>query len=110
MGGKDTMQYLVSEIASKSQDIYYEGIIGLSTELRSTRTLLREAKENTDIIQQQNEHTKFELFKANASLEVANTKLEETLAELGGLKRKLLGKWVFLPGTLLLQYNDIWLN
>jgi len=82
---KDTMQSLVSEIALKSQDIYYEGIMGLSTELRSTRTLLEKAKENTDIIKLQNEHTKSELAKANTSL-------NETLAELAKLKRKLLGR------------------
>jgi hypothetical protein len=86
------MQFLVSEIASKSRDIYYEGIVGLSTELRSTRTLLKEAKEGTDIIQKQNELTKSELSTANMSLRDANTKLEETLAELGKLKKKLLGK------------------
>jgi hypothetical protein len=80
---KDTMESLVSEIGLESQNIYYEGILGLSAELRST-------KENTDIIQKQNEHTKSELAKAN-------TKLNKTLAELEKLKGKLLGRPTSAP-------------
>lgn len=73
--------------------------MGLSTELRSTRNLLKNAKENTDIIRKQNEHTKLELAKANMSLKEADKKLNETLAELEKLKGKFLGKRAFTAKT-----------
>jgi len=97
MNTKDTMQLLVSDITQISSEIYYEGMIGLPAELRSTR-------EDTDSIRTQMDHTNSELAKANMMLRESHAKSNEldkklgsTLAELAGLKKKALRKLILLP-------------
>jgi uncharacterized coiled-coil DUF342 family protein len=97
MDTKDTMQLLVSDITQISSEIYYEGMIGLSAELRSTR-------ENTDSIRTQMDHANSELAKANMMLRESHAKSDEldnklrsTLAELAELKKKALRKLILIP-------------
>lgn len=74
---KDDMQSLVSNIAKISSEIYLEGMMGLSAELKSTKELLVEATENTYIIRRQNEKSKLELEKVNKELRKAAAELEK---------------------------------
>ena len=111
---KDTMQLLVSDITHISSEIYCEGIIGLSTELRSTRNLLKNAKENTDTIRKQMEHANSELAIAKSMLEESQVKsnemdikLRKTLAELEELKGKALGKLTFISQVPVPSVNNI---
>ena len=96
MDTKDTMQLLVSDITQISSEIYYEGMIGLSAELRSTR-------ENTDSIRTQMDHANSELAKANMMLRESHAKSDEldnklrsALAKLAELK-KALRKLILIP-------------
>ena len=102
MDTKDTMQLLVSDITQISSEIYYEGMIGLSAELRSTR-------ENTDSIRAQMDHTNSELAKANMMLRESHAKSDEldkklrsTLAELAELKKKALRKLILIPTSFII--------